>query len=251
MTDWFQANKLSLNTTKTNYVLIHNVVQEVPPHNHKVYIAGTEIKEVDEAPFLGLIIDKNLQWQAHIGSVKSKLSKSLYILRQVCNILPKQILTTLYYSLVYSKLQYGIMHCGTKATFNYNLEHIIAKQDKAICIINKKKITKRNSHLFAAAKVLKFDDIVRFEMLKVMYEYYHKNLPLPLMEMFVSNEHFHPYNTRHAQDPHLKIYRYKIASESFLHRGPSEWSKLNQHIISAKTKYVFSKRLKRNIIANY
>ena len=52
------------------------------------------------------------------------------------------------------------MHWGSKGTFAYNLAPIISKQEKAICIINKKKYTKKNKHLFAATKTLLFHDIV-------------------------------------------------------------------------------------------
>ena len=118
---------------------------EEPVHSHIIRIDGHEIEPVNETVFLGLNIDKKLAWDAHTKTISSKLSSSLYLLRQVSNCLPKEVLKTLYFSLVYSILQYGIMHWGNKGTFAYNLETIIIKQEKVICIINKKKkYSKRN-----------------------------------------------------------------------------------------------------------
>ena len=68
--DWFRANKLSLNISKTNYVLFE------PPDNIKIHDPtskneyklefGTEtIDQVSHVKFLGLMIDKNLNWNIH------------------------------------------------------------------------------------------------------------------------------------------------------------------------------------------
>ena len=248
---WFSANKLSLNTSKTHYMLLHSTNTELPNHTFKIYMSGSEIQSVDEAVFLGLTIDKNLLWGSHAKLVSSKVSSSLYILRQVSNYLPKDVLKTIYYSLIYSKLQYGIMHWGSKGTFAYVLDPIVSQQEKAICIINKKKFTKRNSHLFAATKTLKFSDIAYLETMKFMFDNYHNNLASPLLNLFKSNANIHSYNTRHARDPHVESHKYKIVYESFLHRGPFDWSKLDNKITSAPTKKAFMNRLKKSIVAEY
>ena len=251
ITQWFRANKLSLNLSKTHYILFSSAYMEEPVHSHIIRINGHVIEPVNETVFLGLNIDKKLSWDAHTKTISSKLSSSLYLLRQVSNCIPKEVLKTLYFSLVYSKLQYGIMHWGNKGTFAYNLEPIIRKQEKAICIINKKKYTKRNSHLFSAVKSLKFQDIVYLEMMKFMYDNHHNNLPQPLLNLFTRNANIHNYNTRHARDPHLGIYIHKQVSESFLHKAPFDWAKLDVDITSSLTKESFTKKLKKKIIANY
>ena len=251
VTQWFRANKLSLNLSKTHYILFYNIYMEPPVHSYIIEIDGHSIDPVDETIFLGLNIDKHLQWNAHTKVITSKLSSSLYILRQVRSHLPKEVLKTLYYSLVYSKLQYGIMHWGNKGTFAYNLDPIISKQEKAICIINKKKYTKKNNHLFVATDTLAFHDIVYVEMMKFMYDNYHNNLPRPLLQLFLLNQNVHSYNTRHSRDPHLEIHKYKVVSESFLHKAPSEWAKLSTDLTSSCTKKSFTRKLKKTIISKY
>ena len=251
VTQWFRANKLSLNLSKTHYILFYNIYMEPPIHSNIIMIDGHKIDPVDETVFLGLNIDKNLQWTAHTKAITAKMSSSLYILRQVRNCLPKEVLKTLYYSLMYSKLQYGIMHWGNKGTFVYNLDPIISKQEKAICIINKKKYTKRNKHLFRLTETLTFYDIVYLEMMKLMYDNYHNNLPRPLLDLFLLNQNVHNYNTRHARDPHLEVHKYKVVLESFLHRAPSEWAKLSTDLTSSLTKKTFTRKLKKTLIAKY
>ena len=250
-THWFWANKLSLNATKTHYILFHNEYLKKPEVLPKIYIADSEINCVDQVVFLGITLDSNLHWGPQIKTIERKMSSALYILRTVRNLLPSNLLRTLYYSLIYSKFQYGIIHWGQKSTYAYKLDRILSLQNKAVCIINKSKQTRNVEPLYKSAKILKFEDVVKVEMLKLMYEFSLNILPIPLMKLFHVNQDFHNYNTRHARDPHLNIFRYKIVSESFLFRGPFYWSKLPQDISSSKNKTLFSKRLKKYILNMY
>ena len=59
--DWFKANKLSLNASKTNYILFRNKKSEISNNNCKLIINGEEIDIVSKTKFLGIIIDENLE----------------------------------------------------------------------------------------------------------------------------------------------------------------------------------------------
>lgn len=72
---------------------------DIPDIQFKVKMAGVEIDRVNEAIFLGLTLDSNLTWGSYIKNIESKLSSSLYVLRRVSKMLPKDTLKTLYYSL--------------------------------------------------------------------------------------------------------------------------------------------------------
>lgn len=251
VTEWFKANKLSLNTLKTHFILFHSKNMEIPEVIPQITLANTVIQNVAQVVFLGLTLDSNVEWKMHIRNIEAKLSSSLYIIRQVRNLLPPDILKTLYYSLIFSKLQYGIMHWGNKSVFAYNVNRIISQLDKAICAICGTKYTRNTDPLFAKCKILKFDDIVKLEMLKFMYSYSQSTLPPPLMNLFHDNRDFHNYQTRHANDPRSHSCKYKIASESFLCKGPMYWSKLPNNITASANRNIFARKVKKYIIASY
>ena len=77
LSEWFKANKLSLNVSKTNYITMQNT-NEISI-NHTLKIGDETIKQVNTAKFLGIIIDDKLSWNAHIDYCKNKLSSGLYI----------------------------------------------------------------------------------------------------------------------------------------------------------------------------
>ena len=61
------------------------------------------------AKFLGIYIDKHLTWSQHIiDYLCTSISKSVFAINRVKYILPYAALRSLYFSLVHSRLQYGI-----------------------------------------------------------------------------------------------------------------------------------------------
>ena len=102
LNDWFRANKLSLNVSKTNYVLFSN--KRLINDNLVLNIGNDEIGKKSFCKFLGVYIDENLDWHEHIDTCKSKLSCSLYAINKVKRLVSSECLKMMYYSLVYPHL---------------------------------------------------------------------------------------------------------------------------------------------------
>ena len=114
--EWFCCNKLSLNLAKTNFIIFspkgikeYNLNQTF----HILDINNEIIKQAKSAKFLGIDLDKYLDWNIHVSKIMSKLSRGLYILNKVKNVLPQSAMKTLYYSIFHSHLTYGIMIWGS------------------------------------------------------------------------------------------------------------------------------------------
>ena len=75
---WLNANRLSLNIDKTNYMIFRP--QNKNEENPDITINGTVINQVDKAKFLGVIIDDKLSWAEHTKYVISKISKGIGII---------------------------------------------------------------------------------------------------------------------------------------------------------------------------
>ena len=65
LNDWFCADKLSLNTHKTKYVLFHKAKSKdsFPLVLLDLFINDVKIKRENSLKFLGVMIDKNLTWK--------------------------------------------------------------------------------------------------------------------------------------------------------------------------------------------
>ena len=65
ISDWLIANKLTLNTKKSNFLLVHPR-QRKPSRKINLSIDNEPLVETDHAKYLGVLIDNNLSWKFHI-----------------------------------------------------------------------------------------------------------------------------------------------------------------------------------------
>ena len=226
--NWFKANKLSLNIAKTNYILFRSSKFVNLGDNLKLYAGADEIIRNVRCKFLGIVIDDKLCWLDHINAINIKLSRSLYILNSVKNMLPNFILRQIYYTMVQPYLTYGIILWGS--TYQSYLKRTVILQKKAIRYMHKAHYNAHTKPLFYASNVLNINNTYRLEVAKFMYDFTRRKLPTPILDFFARNLAVHQHNTRHVLDPHFTIIHNSTADKSILHRGPRIWSDIPQPI---------------------
>ena len=91
--DWFAANKLSLDGTKTNFMVFR-------PWQKKFLMGKKEITWVSGTLFLGVLLDECLSWKSHISQVPHKIFESIGIIFKSSFFLSKVSLRTLYDSMI-------------------------------------------------------------------------------------------------------------------------------------------------------
>ena len=106
LSDWFRANKLSLNVQKTQFVVFS------PPNTTQrnmisIQIGTVNIQRVCHAKLFGIIIDETLNWGPHIDYVAKKIASGSYAINTVKKYL--SVRKFLYYSFVHSYISYGVM----------------------------------------------------------------------------------------------------------------------------------------------
>ena len=77
-------------------------------------IARMHIEQVTEFNFLGLLIDSNLNWKAHLNAISTKISRIIVLLHKLKYIFPKQVLHSIYNSLIMPHLNYSLLAWGIK-----------------------------------------------------------------------------------------------------------------------------------------
>jgi hypothetical protein len=118
--DWLCSNKLSINISKTKYILFRPTTIFPDIQNRNVLLNGEKIDRIGHNQkyksfkFLGIYIDETLTWKYHINKVISKIAWSNYIINKVKNILPSSCLKTLYSSIIHSHINCGLLAWGNK-----------------------------------------------------------------------------------------------------------------------------------------
>ena len=75
---------------------------------------NNQIEQIPVFNFLGIIFDENLSWKNHTKMIANKISKATGILYRLKSVFPKQVLVTLYKTLIasYRYIHYGLLVWG-------------------------------------------------------------------------------------------------------------------------------------------
>ena len=110
---WLDANKLSININKSNYIIFHSPQKPIPPHT-SIKIRNKLITRVKYVKFVGLLLDDTLSWKYHLSELSKKLARTCWVLYKIRPFNPTETLVCLYNSLFMSFFQYGITVWGQK-----------------------------------------------------------------------------------------------------------------------------------------
>ena len=109
---WFRANYLTLNPSKSNYIIFHRDKKKVPTMPLSLSIGGQEVERVTVVRFLGVLIDECLKFGAHVNGVACKVSRYTPILYKLRRYLDTDSLKLMYHSMIYSNITYCISAWG-------------------------------------------------------------------------------------------------------------------------------------------
>lgn len=111
--NWLNTNKLSLNITKTNYILFRKsrFKQHDPIFN--IQLNQQPIISAKSVCILGVTLDQNLSFKTHLDNIRKKLSSSLYILIKIRDKISKNLALQLYHSLFETHLNYCVSIWGS------------------------------------------------------------------------------------------------------------------------------------------
>ena len=119
MSSWFRSNALSVNYDKTCFILFHPSKDDLvlisgDTINYTIHMDGILINRVGSVKFLGMYIDEHLNFKEHVDFLISKLNSIKGMIYSRRAYLPDSCRIKLYFSLVFSRLQYGIeVYCLT------------------------------------------------------------------------------------------------------------------------------------------
>ena len=155
--EWLNSNKLSLNVSKSNFVIFH-------PYQRKVY-REVNLKILDNnseqlvslerktyVKYLGVLIDGNLSWKYHINYISTKISKGIGIIARLRHLVPRATLLNIYRSLIEPYISYGFVAWGQAA--NAHLNKLVILQKRVLRLMYFTDYTSHSAPLFACSGIL-------------------------------------------------------------------------------------------------
>ena len=141
------------------------------------------------------------------------------------NLISKANMQLLYYAHVYSHLMYGLTSWGSMIS-KRDLNLIAKTQTKCISIINGEKATS-DQMMYKELQLVRFEDMIRTELIKLGFKITSKILPNPLILAFEQGggKKTHPYNTRNKSLPNIQKHTKNLYNTSFMCKALTEYTK--------------------------
>ena len=219
-----QANKLTINFKKTNFILFGDKSQR---HSMNIFCSQQTISQVDSVKYLGILIDSKLTWNSHLEHLGKKVASGASVLFKLQPFADIHLLRIVYFSLVYSHLIYGILNW---ATANWSIIADLAKlNNRAIRSLLK---VNRREHIplrdmFYSARILQIKDIYNYELAKHMYRVWHNIFPDYIINGFNISATAKIRQTRQTSKLIFKIpLAKKLTERIHSFRGPTIWNNI-------------------------
>ena len=214
--DWLRINKLSLNLKKTHFIIFRKPKAKLNVYEDLV-IDQVNIEMKDSTKFLGVMIDKFLNFNDHIKYIKGKISRGVGILLKCRRLFHQKTLVTLYNSFLYPYLNFCTPVWGN--TYDTYLEPLVILQKRAMRLIMG---AERNSHtdpIFQKLKVLKLRQIYLYSVQQFVFKYHHGLLPRIFDGFYSTNSSFHYYETRSQDLFRPPLFRTSVAARTIRATG--------------------------------
>ena len=82
---WFRINKLSLNYSKTNFMIFNKHPHKTCNYEFNLKINIDNLVRVCTVKYLGVIFNENLTWSQHLKYLPSQLAKHSGLFYRLCN----------------------------------------------------------------------------------------------------------------------------------------------------------------------
>ena len=123
--EWLRINRLTLNISKTNFIIFHAINKPKVPVT--ILINKIAIEETKYVKYLGILIDPQLSFKFHIDELSKKVSRSIGILFKLIHFVTIKILLNIYHAIIYPLILYGITIWGSTCKTILNPFYILQK----------------------------------------------------------------------------------------------------------------------------
>lgn len=225
MYNWFNTNGLKFNTSKT-HIVNFNTSNRIPTAEIKKSInlpAGEICNFSDTTMFLGIKLDKRLNWQAHIDMLHNKLSKAIFAIKTIADVTDTKTTLKVYHGYFISLIRYSIIFWGSS---NSKINSIFILQKKIIRYIFKLKNRESCKETFKNNNILTIPAVYVLEMLTFV-----KKNP----QLFTKSIINHSYNTRRKHDYKFPLHNLTLFAKGPLYMGIKLYNLIPENIKTKNT----------------
>ena len=225
VSDWLNANKLTLNAKKSNYVIFRpyqrklNYSVNIETIDNCTQIPTTLQCEDHDVKYLGVLLDSNLSWKFQINNVALKISRTVSVVARLWHFVPRTTLLNIYHeSLILPHLTYGLAACGQAA--KTHLQKILVLQKRVLRLMYFSEPRAYAVPLFISSKILPLQMLYAEKVSSIMFEVSCMNAPSNICDFFTKANSKHKHETRFSSSGnyYVQTSRLNLNQDSFSKR---------------------------------
>ena len=239
-----------MNADKSSFTIFKSSrkkVQNLPDH---IAFLDKQLKRTTHIKFLGITLEENLTWSQHINEVVNKLKRLFHIFYNIRDYLTKENIKTIYYTMIYSRIKYGITTYGNDGS--YKLNKIQVLQNQLLKVLLKKDYRSPTDQLHKSMDILKVNDIAEQEIVTFVHNYFRNKLPPVFNDYYETLANRHHRNTRNGHNLlYILGHHRDIAASSIKIAGAKVWNYLNNNLKNIPKVKSFRVQFKKIKISTY
>ena len=253
--EWCDVNKLSINMSKTNFMIIKSTRKKDMPVRIQIRNSdGTShpLIRKNHIKYLGVMIDDCVSWRYHISYICSKISRNIGIISKLRHYLSIKQLKQIYYNLIYPYIAYAILAWGS--TYISSLQKVQVKQNHVARLIFFANIRGKDTEsalpLLNLLDMLTVYNIYSLHVLKFAHLWHKGLLPDVFCNTFQYANEVHSYNTRYAAQKNLYKPRIRTntGKQMISFKAIDLWKSIPQNLKDLNV-YTFSKNIKNFLLS--
>jgi len=240
--DWLHCNRLSLNVGKTSYMVFTD--RKVQDNITDLCIADISVQRVSEAKFLGVVIDENLNFKHHVSSVAKAVSRSIGIMNRISYLIPLRIRKILYYSMIFSRVIYGVVAWGGSGSCNASTMEKLLRRARRSVARSEVNVDELTSDLLTFKSIYEYFTAIKLYKIVKMehHQYFH--------QIFRDLTPSHNHDTRFSSGDNYNVPHFAKTKchSSFLFRSIGIWNRLTENTKASQNLISFKRSLKRELL---
>ena len=241
--NWLRANKLTLNMTKTEFLLIGSRQRlSTLTDSPTITIHDSQVSQVTTAKSLGVTIDNKLDWSSHIDKLTKKVASGIGAMKRIRHLVPPATLHLIYQALIQPHFDYCNIIWGNCGII---LQDKIQKlHNRAARVLTNSNYDADAGHLFELLGWKNLASQQHIQRATMVYKSLH-GLALDYLCSKFSERRETAYNLRDSENKlNVPLPRTNYYKNSFSYSGATLWNSLPRDIRQAESLGLFKRLIK-------
>jgi len=248
---WLRNNYLCINTEKSKFIIFRNQknINKINSCEINIKINNISLQNVENIKYLGVMIDKNLDFKNHIKYIQNKMSKKVFFLIRAGKHLSTYAKLLIYKTIIIPQIDY----CATLLLSipKYMIQELQIIQNRAMRIILKCNRYTPITLMLNNLSEFSVHQKILYKSVEFIYKIRNKMLPQYLQKNLTFVRDIHQHNTRNRENYAVQTFNSTNKNNTLFAKGIKIFNDLPNDLKNCKHFKQFKILLRLYILEQY